>query len=86
MAEMTQPEAITPVLHAITSTSEPAAYDVWLVGSISDRAFKGCSTRTNSAAAAAVEMLTRWWGGSYMYWWNQQVATLLLDHARARKD
>jgi hypothetical protein len=27
-------------------------------------------------------MPTRWWLGSYLSWWNQQIITLLLDHAQ----
>ena len=84
MAEMTQPEAITPVLHAITSTLS-RGHDVWLVGSISIE-------RSNDAPPGPIpppprpsEMPTQWWGGSYMYWWNQQVATFLLDHAEQKK-
>jgi hypothetical protein len=84
LAEMTQPEAITPVLHAITSTLS-RGYDVWLVGSISIE-------RSNDAPPGPIppppppsEMPTQWWGGSYMYWWNQQVATFLLDHAEQKK-
>jgi hypothetical protein len=83
MAEMTQPEAITPVLHAITSTLS-RGHDVWLVGSISIE-------RSNDAPPGPIppppppsEMPTHWWGGSYMYWWNQQVATFLLDHAEQK--
>jgi hypothetical protein len=30
-------------------------------------------------------MITGWWGGSYLYWWNQQITTLLLDHAQQGK-
>ncbi len=37
------------------------------------------------AAAPALEMPTGWWFGSYLDWWNQQVTTLLLDHAQLGK-
>jgi hypothetical protein len=30
-------------------------------------------------------MPTRWWYWSYLFWWNQQVTTLLLDHAEQGK-
>ena len=53
MAEMTQPEAITPVLHAITSTLSQRLRCL-AGGEHTHRAFKGCATRANSATAAAV--------------------------------
>jgi hypothetical protein len=84
MAEMNQPEAMTPVLHAITNTLASGNH-VWVVGSISIE-------RSNDAPPGPIppppppsEMPTQWWGGSYMYWWNQQVATFLLGHAEQEK-
>ena len=84
MAEMNQPEAITPVLHAITSTLS-RGHDVWLVGSISIERSNDVPPGPIPPPPRPSEMPTQWWGGSYMYWWNQQVATFLLDHAEQEK-
>jgi hypothetical protein len=81
MAEMNQPEAMTPVLHAITNTLT-SGHHVWLVGSIPIAHSKHAPTPLPPRPA---EMPTRWWGGSYLYWWNRQVTTLLLDQAQQGK-
>jgi hypothetical protein len=80
MAEMNKPEAMTPVLHAITNTLT-SGHDVWLVGSIPIARSAGPTPLPPRPS----EMRTRWWYGSYLYWWNQQVTTLLLDHAQQAK-
>ena len=83
MAKMNQPEAMAPVLHAITNTLA-SGHNVWVVGSIP-------VTRAKDAPAGSTplpppsEMPTGWWFGSYLYWWNQQVTALLLDHAQLGK-
>jgi hypothetical protein len=81
IAEMNQPEAMTPVLRAITNTLT-SGHDVWLVGSIPIARSKPAPTPLPPLPS---EMPTRWWFGSYLYWWNQQVTTLLLDHAQQVK-
>ena len=53
MAKMNQPEAMTPVLHAIANTLA-SGHNVWLVGSIPIERPEGCATRLNSAAAPAL--------------------------------
>jgi len=77
MAEMNRPEAMTPVLHAITNTLA-SGHDVWLVGSIPIARSSGPTPLPPRPS----EMPTGWWVGSYLYWWNLQVTTLLLDHAQ----
>ena len=80
MAEMNQPEAMSPVLNAISNTLT-TGHDVWLVGSIPVERSKDAPPGPIPLPPPPSEMPTRWWGGSYTYWWNQQVATFLLDHA-----
>jgi hypothetical protein len=77
MAKMNEPEAMTPVLRAITNTLT-SGHNVWLIGSIPIAR----STGPTPLPPLPDKMPTRWWFGSYLYWWNQQVTTLLLDHAR----
>jgi hypothetical protein len=84
IAKMNQPEAMTPVLHAITDTLT-SGHDVWVVGSIPIARWKDAPPGPTSLPPLPSEMPTRWWVGSYIYWWNQQVATLLLDHAQQGK-
>jgi hypothetical protein len=81
MAEMNQPEAMTPVLHAITNTLASGQH-VWVVGSIPIVRSEHAPPGPTPLPPSPSEMPTRWWGGSYSYWWNQQVTTLLLDHAQ----
>jgi hypothetical protein len=80
MAEMNQPEAMSPVLNAISNTLT-TGHDVWLVGSIPIERSKDTPPGPTPLPPPPSEMPTRRWGGSYTYWWNQQVATFLLDHA-----
>jgi hypothetical protein len=84
MPEMNQPEAMTPVLHAITNTLASGQH-VWVVGSIPIARSEAAPPGPTPLPPRPSEMPTRWWGGSYLYWWNQQVATLLLDHAQQEK-
>ena len=84
MAEMNQPEAMTPVLHAITKTLASGNH-VWVVGSIPMARWKDAPPGPTPLPPLPSEMPTRWWGGSYLVWWNQQVTTLLLDHAQQGK-
>jgi hypothetical protein len=84
IAEMNQPEAMTPVLHAITNTLT-SGHDVWLVGSIPIARWKQAPPGPAPLPPLPSEMPTRWWFGSYLHWWNQQVTTLLLDHAQQGK-
>ena len=51
MAKTNQPEAMTPVLHAIADTLA-RGHNVWLVWNI-HRALEGCATRLKSAATRA---------------------------------
>jgi hypothetical protein len=81
MPEMNQPEAMTPVLHAITNTLASGSH-VWVVGSIPMARWKDAPPGPTPLPPLPSEMPTRWWGGSYLVWWNQQVTTLLLDHAQ----
>ncbi len=76
-AEMSRPEAMTPVLQAITNTLV-SGHDVWVVGSMPIARSAG-PTRLPPLPS---EMTTGWWHGAYFYWWNLQVTTLLLDHAQ----
>lgn len=80
MAEMKQPEAMTPVLRAITNTLT-SGHHVWVVGSIPIARSEDAPAGPTPLLPPPSEMPTGWWGGSYTYWWNQQVATFLLDHA-----
>jgi hypothetical protein len=84
MAAMNQPEAMTPVLDAITNALA-SGHHVWMVGSIPIARSKNAPPGPTPLPPLPPEMPTRWWGGSYLYWWNQQVATLLLDHAQQGK-
>ena len=80
MAEMNQPEAMSPVLTAISNTLT-TGHQVWLVGSSSIERSPEAPPGPIPLPPLPSEMPTRWWGGSYSYWWNQQLATFLLDHA-----
>jgi hypothetical protein len=80
IAEMNQPEAMTPVLRAITITLTNRR-DVWLVGSIPIARWRDAPPGQTPLPPRPSEMPTGWWMGSYLSWWNQQVTTLLLDHA-----
>jgi hypothetical protein len=84
LAKMNQPETMTPVLRAITDTLT-SGHRVWLVGSIPIARSKDAPPGPTPLPPPPSEMPTRWWYGSYLYWWNQQVITLLLDHAQQRK-
>ena len=84
MAEMNQPEAMTPVLDAITNTLASGNH-VWVVGSMPMARSKNFPPGPTPLPPLPSEMRTRWWLGSYIYWWNQQVTTLLLDHAQQGK-
>jgi hypothetical protein len=83
MAEMNQPEAMTPVLHAITNALT-SGHHVWVVGSMPIARSKHAPPGPIPLPPRPSEMRTRWWEGSYLYWWNQQVTALLLDHAQQR--
>jgi hypothetical protein len=84
MAEMNQPRAMTPALHAITNTLI-SGHHVWVVGSIPIARWRHAPPGPTPLPPPPSEMPTRWWGGSYLLWWNQQVTTLLLDHAQQGK-
>ncbi len=84
MAEINQPEAMAPVLRAITDTLSNG-HDVWLVGSIPFARWKDVPPGPTPLPPPPSEMPTGWWFGSYLDWWNQQVITLLLDHAQLGK-
>lgn len=81
MAEMNQPETMTPVLHAITNTLT-GGHHVWVVGSIPIARSKNAPPGPTPLPPLPSEMPTQWWYSSYLYWWNKQVTTLLLDHAQ----
>jgi hypothetical protein len=81
MAKMNQPEAMTPVLRAITNTLG-SGHDVWVVGSIPIARWKNAAPGPTPLPPLPDKMSTRWWFGSYLYWWNQQMTALLLDHAQ----
>jgi hypothetical protein len=78
---MNQPDAMASVLGAITNTLANG-HDVWAVGSIPIARWKDAPPGPTPLPPAPSAMPTRWWYGSYLYWWNQQVTTLLLDHAQ----
>ena len=80
MAKMNQPDAMTPVLDAMTRTLT-TGNAVWFVGSIPVERSQEVRSGPIPSPPPPSEMPTRWWGGSYSYWWNQQVTTFLLDHA-----
>jgi hypothetical protein len=84
MAEMNQPEAMTPVLRAITNTLT-SGHHVWVVGSIPIARWKDARPGPTPLPPLPSEMSTGWWLGSYLDWWNQQVTALLLDHAQQGK-
>ncbi len=84
MAKMNQPDAMTPVLHAIADTLA-SGHNVWLVGSIPIERRKEAPPGSSPPPPPPSEMPTGWWFGAYLYWWNQQVITLLLDHAQLGK-
>jgi len=84
IAEMNKPEAMTPVLRAITNTLT-SGHQVWLVGSIPIARSRDAPPGPTPLPPVPSEMPTGWWLGSYLNWWNQQVTTLLLDHAQQEK-
>ncbi|PWT77654.1 MAG: hypothetical protein C5B58_16445 [Acidobacteria bacterium] len=84
IGEMNQPEAMTPVLHAIIDTLI-SGHQVWLVGRIPIARWEDAPPGPTPLPPRPAEMPTRWWMGSYLSWWNQQVTTLLLDHAQQEK-
>ena len=84
MAKMNQPETMTPVLHAITNALASGNH-VWVVGSIPMARWKDAPPGPTPLPPPPSEMRTGLWLGSYLYWWNQQVTTLLLDHAQQGK-
>ena len=79
MAQMNQPDVMTPVLHAITNTLA-SGHDVWLVGSIPIARPQGRGPTPLPPQPS--EMPTRWWYGSYLQWWNHQITTALWEHAQ----
>jgi hypothetical protein len=81
IAEMNRPETMTPVLDAITNTLM-SGHDVWVVGSIPIVRSRDAPPGPTSLPPLPDKMPTGWWFGSYLLWWNQQVTTLLLDHAQ----
>ena len=83
MAKMNEPEAMTPVLQAITDTLA-SGHNVWVVGSIPIARAKDAPPGSTPLPPPS-EMPTGWWFGSYSYWWNQQVIALLLEHAQMGK-
>ena len=84
IAEMNQPEAMTPALRAVTNILT-SGHEVWLVGSIPVARWKDAPPGPTPLPPLPSEMPTRLWGGSYLYWWNQQVTALLLAHAQQGK-
>ena len=84
MAAMNQPEAMTPLLAAITNTLTNG-HDIWVVARIPIARSKHAPPGPAPLPPRPSEMPTRWWMGSYFHWWNQQVTTLLLDHAQQGK-
>ncbi len=85
IAEMNQPEAMTPALRAVTNTLT-SGHEVWLVGSIPVARWKDAPPGPTPLPPRPTKMPTGWWAGSYSSWWNQQVTTLLLDHAQQEKE
>jgi hypothetical protein len=84
IAKMNQPETMTPVLRAIINTLT-SGHHVWLVGSIPIARWKDAPPRPTPLPPRPPQMPTGSWMGSYLSWWNQQVTTLLLDHAQQEK-
>jgi hypothetical protein len=84
MAKMNQPQAMTPVLRAITTTLTSDHY-VWLVGSIPIVRSSDAPPGPTPLPPEPSEMPTGWWMGSYLFWWNQQITTLVLDHEHQQK-
>jgi hypothetical protein len=84
IAKMNEPEAMTPVLRAIINTLT-SGHHVWLVGSIPIARWQDAPPGPTPLPPGPSEMPTGWWMGSYLSWWNQQVTTLLLDHAQQEK-
>jgi hypothetical protein len=84
IAEMNQPEAMTSVLHAVTNTLA-SGHHIWVVGNMPIARWKHAPPGPTPLPPLPSKMPTRWWFGSYLYWWNQQVTTLLLDHAQQGK-
>jgi hypothetical protein len=84
IAEMNEPEAMTPVLRAMTNTLT-SGHHVWLVGSIPIARWQDARPGPTPLPPQPSEMPTGWWAGSYLSWWNQQITTLLLDHAQQEK-
>jgi hypothetical protein len=81
MVQMNQPEAMAPMLRAISNTLT-SGHHVWLVGSIPSTRWQDAPPGPTPLPPRPSEMPTRWWFGSYLYWWNQQVTVLLLDQAK----
>jgi hypothetical protein len=81
---MNQPETMAPILHAITNTLASGS-DVWVVGTIPIARSENFPPGPTPLPPLPSEMRTGLWLGSYLYWWNQQVTTLLLDHAQQGK-
>jgi len=84
IAQMNQPEAMAPVLHAISNVLV-SGHHVWLVGSIPIARSTHAPPGPTPLPPLPAEMPTGWWGGTYLYWWNQQIIALLLDHAQQEK-
>ena len=75
---------MTPLLAAITNTLTNG-HDIWVVARIPIARSKHAPPGPTPLPPRPSEMPTRWWMGSYFHWWNQQVTTLLLDHAQQGK-
>jgi hypothetical protein len=84
IAEMNQQAAMTPVLHAITNTLASGNH-VWVVGKRAMARWKDAPPGPTPLPPLPSEMRTGLFLGSYLSWWNQQVTTLLLDHAQQEK-
>src|SRR5205807_9888868 len=75
---------VAPLLRTIPNTLTSGNH-VWVVGSMPIARSKDAPPGPTPLPTRPPEMPTRWWVGSYLYWWNQQVTTLLLDHAQQEK-